>query len=106
VLPATASGGNEAIILKRLRAKDFRNALKPEDRKFVTSVHQIISDGRVGKQTVRKVKEAFDKTADPVEMVAILRKEIASQYLVGATQKRDKNAPPAPREVILSSYLA
>src|SRR5439155_7112584 len=35
--PATASGGgNEAIILKRLRARDFRNseALKAEDRKF------------------------------------------------------------------------
>ena len=106
VLPATASGGNEAIILKRLRAKDFRNALKPEDRKFVASVHQIISDGRVGKQTIRKVKEAFDKTANPVEMIAILRKEVARQYLVGNIQKPDKNAPPAPREVILSSYLA
>jgi hypothetical protein len=52
------------------------------------------------------VKEAFDKTADPVEMIAILRREVASQYLVGATQKQDKNAPPPPREVILSSYLA
>jgi len=109
VLPATASGsGNEAIILKRLRAKSFRSsgALRPEDRKFAHSVHQIISDGRVGKHTIRKVKEAFEKTDDPVEMVAILRREVASQYLVGPTQKQDKNAPPAPREVILSSYLA
>ena len=86
-MPATASGGNEAIILKRLRAKDFRNALRSEDRQFVASIHQIIADGRVGKQTVRKVKEAFDKTADAVEMVAILRKEVARQYLVGSTRK-------------------
>ena len=94
--------------MKRLRARDFRNsdALKPEDRKFAASVRQIIADGRVGRQTIRKVKEAFDKTADPIEMVAILRREVASQYLVGPTQKPDKNAPAAPREVILSSYLA
>jgi superfamily II DNA/RNA helicase len=109
LLPSTASGsGNESIILKRLRAKDFRNSnvLKPEDRKFAASVHQIIADGRVGKHTVRKVKEAFDRTADPVEMVAVLRREIASQYLLGPIHKPEKDAPPAPREVILSSYLA
>lgn len=107
LLPSTASGsGNESIILKRLRAKDFRtsSALSGEDRKFAASVHQIIADGRVGKHTVRKVKEAFDTTADPVQMLAILRKEIASQYLLGPIHKPEKDTPPAPREVILSSY--
>ena len=108
LLPATAAGsGNEAIILKRLRARSFRNsdALSAEDRKFAAAVHQIIADGRVGKATIRKVKEAFDKTDDPVAMVAILRKDIARQYLLGPTPKPDKDAPLAPREVILSSYL-
>ena len=108
LLPATAAGsGNEAIILKRLRARSFRNsdALSAEDRKFAAAVHQIITDGRVGKATIRKVKEAFDKTDDPVAMVAILRKDIARQYLLGPTPKPDKDAPLAPREVILSSYL-
>jgi superfamily II DNA or RNA helicase len=108
LLPATAAGsGNEAIILKRLRAKDFRNseALTPEDKKFAVSVHRIVSDGRVGKHTIRKVKEAFDKTADPIEMITILRRDIASQYLLGPTHKPEKDAPSAPREVILSSYL-
>jgi|GEM_PF-3269640 len=86
LLPSTAAGGgNEAILLKRLRVTSFRNcdAFKPEDRKFVSAVHQIIADGRVGKATIRKVKEAFDETADPLEMLAILRKEIAGQYLLG-----------------------
>jgi hypothetical protein len=109
LLPSTASGsGNESIILKRLRAKDFRNSnlLKPEDRRFVASVHQIIADGRMGKHTLRKVKEAFDMTADPVEMVTILRREVASQYLLGPSHKPERDATPAPREVILSSYLA
>ena len=108
IMPATASGsGNEAIILKRMRARDFRNcdAYKAEDKKFIKQVEQIISDGRVGKHTLRKIKDAFDKTAAPLEMLAILRKEIANQYLLGTPQKTDKNASSAPREVILSSYL-
>ncbi|HBI46323.1 MAG TPA: helicase [Planctomycetales bacterium] len=105
--PTAAGSGNEAILLKRLQAKDFRAyaALTPDDRKFAAAVRQIITDGRVGKHTIRKVKEAFDKTADPAEMFAILRKEIARQYLLGPAPKPDKDAPPAAREVILSSYL-
>jgi len=93
--------------LKRLRARGFRNsdALTREDRKFAAAVQQIIADGRVGKATIRKVKEAFDKTDDPVAMIAILRKEIARQYLLGSANQPDKNAPLAPRELILSSYL-
>jgi hypothetical protein len=38
-------------------------------------------------------------------MIAILRKEIARQYLLIPTRKPDKDEPPSPREVILSSYL-
>lgn len=108
LLPSTASGGgNEAIVLKRLRARGFRNAdaLSSEDRKFVAAVHQIIADGRVGKATIRKVKEAFDETDDPVAMIAILRKEIARQYLPGSTSAPVKDQPQAPRELILSSYF-
>ena len=93
--------------MKRLRARSFRNAdvLTPEDRKFVAAVHQIIADGRVGKATIRKVKEAFDKTDDPVAMLAILRKEVARQYLLSPAHKPGKDALLAPREVVLSSYL-
>ena len=108
IMPATASGsGNEAVILKRLRARDFRNcdAFNAEDKKFRLHVEQIIAEGRVGKHTIRKIKEAFDKTAAPLDMLAILRKEIANQYLLGTPHKADKNASSARREVILSSYL-
>ncbi len=108
LLPSTAAGsGNEAILLKRLRATSFRNcdAFKPDDRKFVADVHQVIADGRVGKATVRKVKEAFEKTDAPLEMLAILRKEIASQYLLPASRTSRKDHSEFPREVILSSYL-
>jgi superfamily II DNA or RNA helicase len=108
LLPATAAGGgNEAVILKRLRARGFRTSdtLTPEDRKFAAAVLQIIADGRVGKATVRKVKEAFDKTDDPMAMVAILRRDIARQYLLGPVNQPAKDVPQALRELILSSYL-
>ena len=93
--------------MKRLRARSFRSAdaITPEDKKFAAAVHQIIADGRVGKATIRKVKEAFDQTDDPVAMLAILRKDIARQYLLGPAHQPGEDAPLAPREVILSSYL-
>ena len=108
LLSATAKGGGtEAMLLKRLRTRDFRNApeLTPEDRKLVADVHRLISEGRMGKHTLSKVKKAFEQTVDPVEMVAILRKEIAHQYLLNVTPKTGANTPPDPRELILSSYL-
>ncbi|HAS52457.1 MAG TPA: hypothetical protein DCS21_12230 [Gammaproteobacteria bacterium] len=104
---ATATSRHEAALLKRLRARDFRNAagLTPEDRKLAAEVHRLIAEGRIGKNTLRKVKAAFEQTADPVEMIAILRKEIASQYLLGAAPKADSKGVSAPRELILSSWL-
>jgi len=83
--------------LKRLRARGFRNAdgLSVDETKFVAALHQIIADGRVGKATIRKVKEAFDKTDDPVARIAILREEIARQYLVGAANQPAKDLPQA-----------
>jgi superfamily II DNA or RNA helicase len=107
LLSATAKGGSEAMLLKRLRARDFRNApeLTPEDRKLAADVHRLISEGRIGKHTLNKVKKAFEQTADPVEMAAILRQEIARQYLLGAPPKAEAKASAEPRELILSSYL-
>ena len=102
-----AGTSNEAIVLKRLRAKGFRTAgeLRPEDRKFAASIQQIIAEGRVGKRTVKKVKEAFDRTEDPIEMIGILRREIASQYLLRPVTRAEKGVPTPSRDVILSSYL-
>jgi hypothetical protein len=57
------------------------------------------------KATIRKVREAFDATDDLAAMIAILRREIARQYLLGPAYQPDKDAPLAPREVVLWSYL-
>ncbi len=52
------------------------------------------------------MKDAFDKTVDPVEMLDILRRDIARQYLVALPRKCSAEKPAALRKVILSSYLA
>ena len=107
LLPAIASGtGNAGVILKRLRAKAFRTAAAfgAEDKRFRLDVEKIIADGRVGHHPLRKIREGFDKTAEPVAMLAILRKEIAGQYLLGASHKTDASAVTVG-EVILSCYL-
>ncbi len=107
LLSATATSGHEAALLKRLRARDFRNAaaLTPPDRKLAADVHRLISEGRIGKNTLAKVKKAFDQTDDPVVMIAILRREIPHHYLLGVIPKADTHSSPELRELILSSYL-
>jgi len=60
----------------------------------------------VGRASISKLKEAFNKTDDPVAMIAILRKEIARQYLVGTLHQPAKDLPQAPRGLILSSTLS
>ncbi|MBV5299766.1 MAG: hypothetical protein JZU64_16970 [Rhodoferax sp.] len=108
MLPAATSGsGHAGIILKRLRTKTFRTcaAFGPDDKKFRIDVEKIIADGRVGHHTLRKIKESFDKTDDPVAMLAVLRKEVAGQYLLGASRKTANSAAAAGGEVILSCYL-
>ena len=104
---SASATGNEAIVLKRLKDRRFRttDGVSPDDRKFVASVAKIIGEGRVGKATVRKVKERFERSDDPMELVAILRKEIAPQYLLPPSRPEKKSSSNAPREVILSSYL-
>lgn len=102
----TATGGHQAALLKRLRARELRNSplLTPEDRKLVADVHRLVAEGRMGKNTLRQVKTAFDKTADPVAVVEILRLEVASRYLLSKVPKTTASASAAPRELILSSY--
>ncbi len=39
------------------------------------------------------MKDAFDKTVDPVEMLDILRRDIARQYLVALPRKRATSSP-------------
>lgn len=108
MLPAkTSNSGHESIILKRLRAKQFKNCevFTKRDREFIAEVYRLIAEGRIGKHTIRKIKEMLDATDDPVRMLTILRREIAPQYLQYHKTEDICENNSTPREVILSSYL-
>ena len=96
--PATAAGsGNEAIILKRLHVGTFRrsSALTPEDKKFGAAVHQIIADGRVGKATIRRVKEGSTRPTNPWRSSPFsAKKSPASIFLARRTNPTRPRSPP------------
>ncbi len=106
-VPAAAKAGNEGIVLKRLRAKEFRHALdsmSEDDVQFAKEIVTLIADGRIAKNPIRRVKEAFDRTDDPSEMVAVLRSEISVDYLRKDEPTADQG-DSAEVEIVLSSFL-
>lgn len=102
------SGGggrsNVSYIEKRLKDKVFRNCQKftDTDEEFVDGVKRLISQGLMAKKTAQTIKSAFEKTLDPLEMVAIMRKHIRS---IEATTPNISVQPAGKqREIILSGY--
>ena len=99
------SGGRSNLnyIEKRLKDKAFKNCKKftDSDDEFLDGVRQMISQGTVAKKVAQTIKKAMEKTLDPLEVLAILRKHIRS---VAVTETHRKNSG-SKREVILSGYL-
>lgn len=104
--PARVAGGrsNVAYIEKRLKDKTFRRYKKftDTDEEFLDNVRRMIAQGLVAKKTAQTIKKAFEKTLDPMEMLAILRKQIRTVHLADDPAKRPAGAR---REIILSGYL-
>jgi ERCC4-related helicase len=103
--PAAGSGGqsNVAYIEKRLKDKLIRNCQKftDADEEFLENVRKMIAQGIMAKRTAQTIKKEFEKTLDPLELLAILRKHIRSVD-DGNTQPRKFGS--ARREIILSGY--
>jgi len=103
--PAGAGGGrsNAGYIEKRLKDKVFRNCQKftDTDEEFLDRVRKMMSQGLMAKKTAQTIKKAFEKTLDPLELLAILRKHIRSLDEGNAQTRR---ATSARREIILSGY--
>jgi superfamily II DNA or RNA helicase/HKD family nuclease len=105
--PVGIGGGgrsNVGYIEKRLKDKVFRNCQKftDTDEEFIEGVRRMIAQGLLAKKTAQTVKTAIEKTLDPLEMVAILRKHIRS---LEATDHQTAKQPGAGREIILSGYM-
>lgn len=95
---------NLSYIEKRLKDKTFRSCPKftDTDEEFIDGVRRMIAQGTVAKKVAQTIKKEFEKTLDPLEMLAILRKNIRLPVDPGTPQD---NRAQARREVILSGYL-
>jgi len=105
--PSGSRGGgrsNLGYIDKRLKDnKSFRNCPKftDADEELIDGVRRMIAQGTLAKKPAQAIKKAFEKTLDPLEMVAILRKHVRVVDDGSGTQRRGMRAR---REVILSAY--
>lgn len=103
--PAGGGGGrsNVGYIDKRLKDKVFRNCQKftDADEEFIEGVKRMIAQGLMAKKTAQTIKTAFEKTLDPLVMVAILRKHIRATDGVSPQAAKQSGAR---REIILSAY--
>ncbi len=101
------SGGggrsNLSYIEKRLKDKLFKKCRKftDDDEELITNVRKMINQGTIAKKVARKIRKELEKTCDPLDVLAILRKHIRI-VIVADTTAHDK---AIKREVILSAYL-
>lgn len=103
--PSSSGGGrsNVSYIEKRLKDKAFRACRKftDSDEEFLDAVRKMISQGLIAKKTAQTIKKAFEKTLDPLELLAILRKHVRVRY---DSNKQTTKPSGARREIILSGY--
>lgn len=103
---SSAGGGRSNIdyIEKRLKDKSFRTCKKftDSDEDFISNVRQMIAHVLIAKKTAQTIKKACEKTLDPLELLAILRRHIR------VTQQPEPNNPKTShsqkREIVLSVY--
>jgi len=105
-IPRHRGSANDAYILKRLKAKEIRryHGFTEDDEVYVQQVIQLLTDGALPRPTTKKVAEALKKEANPLKVLAILRRDIAPQFFQ-PTRAQQSVHSLSPREVILSSYL-
>jgi superfamily II DNA or RNA helicase/HKD family nuclease len=97
-------GGRSNIKYVEMRLKDpaFKRCRKftDLDEEFLAGVRNMIKQGTIAKKVEQTLKKEFEKTIDPLEMLASLRKHIR------VVEDRDatKNKRVSKREIILSVY--
>jgi superfamily II DNA/RNA helicase len=106
VIPKHRGGGNNAYILKRLKAKEIHryHGFTEDDELYIQQVIQLLTDGALPRPTTKKVAEAFKKEIEPLKVLSILRRDIPPEFF-HATRAQQASHIFSPREVILSSYL-
>ena len=104
-----AKGGTEGYILKSMRDPAFRQFAESTTlgRRFYITARQILSEGRVAKKSLQKIKSVFETTDDHAARLAILRAELDGHYIPLAKKPAATThaGGEAPREIVLSSLI-
>ena len=105
--PTKMTGGrsNEAYVIKRLKAKEFRHysGFTDDDEEFVRQVLDAYSAGTIPKNTTKKIKKAIEKELNPHKILGILKRSIPESLLM--PRKGSPIPALAKTEIILSAYL-
>lgn len=101
----TGGGGlsNAKYVEKRMKDTTFRRykGFTDSDEEFIQGVRDMLKQGLMAKKVTQQIKKEFEREADPLQMLSILRKNIR----VVVSEDQIKNKKPTKREVILSEYL-
>jgi len=94
---------NSDYIEKRLKDRSFRACPRftDSDDEFVEAVIRMVSQGLLAKKRAQTIKKELEKTLDPLEMIAVLRKNIK---ILGGLPGQAQSKPLPKREIILSAY--
>lgn len=100
---------NDAYLLKRLKDRAVRHCKQftEEDEDFVAKSIRLIEDGSLPKATAKKAATDLKKPDNiaPLKVLAVLRRHIKPEFFQAAPVAFATQTL-APRQVILSSFLA
>jgi len=100
----SGGGGNEARLIKVLRAIERAPEFTDDDEDYIHEVLQLLKDGALPKVTIKKlVKETKDEL-NPLKILAKVKSGVAPEFFqkTFVTGAADISGP---KEVILSEYL-
>ena len=103
--PVRGSRSAEGYVVRRLKAKEFRNypGFTDEDEEYIRSVLAAYEDGIIPGNTTKRIKKAIEHEPNPLKVLVILKRNIPDSLL---GNKRPRGSfERAKREVILSEYL-
>jgi len=109
VTPASSRGGSsyDKFVIQCLKAREIRKfqGFTDEDENFLKAVRLAFEEGRIPKQTAKKVQQALKPIAgDPLKLLSALKKTIPTSLLV-EPQPQMVHQWSSSREVVLSEYF-
>ena len=100
----SGGGGNEARLIKVLRAIERAPEFTDDDEDYIHEVLQLLKDGALPKATIKKLVKETKGELNPLKILAKVKSGVAPEFfqktfVAGAADIS------GPKEVILSEYL-